>query len=174
MKFRFSDNRGSAVIELALTTPLFLLLIMGTFELGRLAYYAIEVESAARAGASYGAVNRGNATASGTIQSAAANDVPDLPNLSTAAGTACVCETVTTSSGTVSESYNPSSGTASCSYYTGTNAGACTTDTSTQSQFVVYYVTVSTTAAVDPLVHIPGLPKTYSLYGYSQMRVLPN
>lgn len=174
MKLRWNGNRGSALIELALSMPLFLLLIMGTFELGRVAYFAIEVKNAARAGASFGAVNRGNATLTDTIRYAAANDAPDLPNLQTTPGTTCVCETVTTSGGTVTQSYNPSSGTVSCSNFTGINAGACSTNTATQLQIVVYYVTVSTRVDLDPLVHLPGLPKIFSLNGYCQMRVLPN
>jgi Flp pilus assembly protein TadG len=162
------------MVEMALTTPLFILLIMGTFELGRVAYYAIEVANAARAGASYGAVNRGNATVSATIQQAAANDAPDLPNLVTTAGTACVCQTITTSSGTTTETFNPSSGTTSCSSFTGSNASVCSADSSTQNTSVIYYVTVSTQTNLDPLIHVPGLPNTYSLHGYSEMRVLPN
>ena len=61
MKLNFRDNGGAALVELALTTPLFLIMILGETELGRMAYYGIEVENAARAGASYGAVNMGNA-----------------------------------------------------------------------------------------------------------------
>lgn len=174
MSFRFRDNHGSALIELALTTPLFMLLIMGSFELGRVAYYAVEVENAARAGASFGAVNRGNATVADTIQAAAKNDAPDLTGLVTTPGTACQCQTVSNSSGTSTVSYSPSSGPSDCGAYTGANAGVCTADTATQTQTIIYYVTVSTHADFDPLIHVPGLPTTYRLNGYSQMRVLPN
>lgn len=170
MKFQFRDNRGSAIIELALTTPLFVLLIMGAAEIGRIAYFAIEVENAARAGASYGSVNISNATYSQSSEvQAAKNDAPDLPNMSVTAGTACVCETYTYASGTTS--YNPSSGTVSCSSQTAQN---CTEDDTTAVQTNITYVTVSTQTALDPLIHLPGLPNTYTLTGSSELRTLQN
>lgn len=173
MKFRFGDNRGAALVELALTAPLFILLMMGALELGRVAYYSIEVENAARAGASYGAVNLGNAfTYPNTVVQAAMNDAPDITNLSVSTPlTACVCESLNTSTGT--PSFNPSSGTTSCTSAAVAN-GACSTSTSTSTQIVISYVLVSTQATIDPLIHVPGLPSTYTLYGYAKMRVLPN
>jgi Flp pilus assembly protein TadG len=169
-KFRFGDNRGSAIVELALTTPLFTLLILGAAELGRVAYYGIEVESAARAGASYGSVNISNATNyQSNVKQAALNDAPDLPNMTATAGTACVCETYTYATGT--QSYSPSSGTVSC---TSTTSSSCTEDDSTAIQTNITYVTVSTSVALDPLIHVPGLPNTYNLSGYSELRTLQN
>lgn len=170
MRFPFRDNRGSALVELAITTPLFLLMIMGSLELGRIAYFAVEVANAARAGASYGAVNLGNANLTSTVQQAAKNDAPDVSNLIVVSpGSQCVCETINPS--TNSPSFNPSSGTTSC---TSTTITSCTADSATSIQKVVEYVTVSTSANVDPMVHIPGLPSTYSLSGYSALRVLQN
>lgn len=46
---------GQALLEMALMTPLLLALALGVIELGRYAYIAILVGSAARAGAMYGA-----------------------------------------------------------------------------------------------------------------------
>lgn len=175
MKLQFHDNRGAALIELALTTPLFLLLMVGAIELGRVAYFAIEVENAARAGASYGSVNRGNAlssTSSAMITQAAKNDAADLPNLSVTPGTACVCETVTHSStGTNSESFNPSSGTVSCSDQI---IASCTEDDATATQYSITYVTVATQANITPIFNFPGLPSSYALHGYAQLRTLQN
>lgn len=169
IKFRFGDDRGAAMIELALTAPLFILMMMGAIEMGRVAYYAIEVENAARAGASYGAENIGNANQSSTIQQAAKNDAPDIANLVVVSpGSTCVCETYSTTNGA---SFNPTSGTTSCSSSTITS---CTTETSTSIQSVIQYVTVSTQATVDPIVHIAGLPTTYTLNGYSALRILQN
>ena len=169
-RFQFRDNRGSAIVELALTTPLFVLLIMGAAEIGRVAYYAIEIENAARAGASYGSVNISNAANNPSlVQQAALNDAPDLPNLTATAGTACVCETYTYASG--SSSYNPSSGTVSCSSSTAQN---CTEDDTIAVQSNITYVTVTTQVSLDPLVHLPGLPKKYNLSGNAQLRTLQN
>jgi Flp pilus assembly protein TadG len=41
---------GQSVAEMALLTPLLLLMLVGTIEIGRFAYYGIEVSNAARAG----------------------------------------------------------------------------------------------------------------------------
>lgn len=170
MTFSFRDNRGAALVELALITPLFLTLMMGSVELGRVAYYSIEVENAARAGASYGTVNIDHSNQISTVQQTAMNDAPDISNLIVVTqGSACVCETLNTS--TDSPSFNPSSGTTDC---TSTTITSCTAESSTSIQSVIEYVTVSTSANVDPLVHIPGLPNTYNLTGYSAMRILPN
>lgn len=170
MKSQLLDNRGAAILELALTTPLFIALILGAAELGRVAYSAIEVENAARAGASYGSVNISNAVNyQSSVKQAALNDAPDLPNMSATAGTACVCETYTYASGTTS--YNPSSGTTSCGSL---SISSCTEDDTTAIQNNITYVTVSTSVALDPIVHLPGLPTTYNLSGYSELRTLQN
>ena len=175
MKFQFRDNCGAALVELALTTPLFILLLMGSVELGRLAYYSIEVANAARAGASFGAVNRGNAVEFDNIQNAARSDAPDLPNLVATPGYSCVCETVDNSTTPAMTSFNPSitssPATASCDSAV---INACTVSSGTSTQKVIYFVSVSTQADVDPIVHVPGLPTIYRLRGYSALRVLAN
>lgn len=171
MKSQFLDNRGAAILELALTTPVFLALILGAIEFGRVAYSAIEVENAARAGASYGSVNIGNAVNyQSSVSQVALNDAPDLPKMSATAGTACVCETYTYASGATT--YYPSSGTASCT--TDAKIAACTEDDTIAIQNNITYVTVSTQVALDPIVHLPGLPTTYNLSGSSELRTLQN
>lgn len=172
MKLRFWDNRGSALVELALTTPLFFLIIVGAVELGRVAYFAIEVQSASRAGAAYGAVNYGNAFSSSgqtNSQQAAKDDAPDIPNLVVNAPyTYCVCETITSTNSTPSPSF---SGALSCQNATITS---CTNESSTSVQLVIDYVKVDTQASIDPLIHLPGLPSTYTLQGSTRLRVLQN
>lgn len=159
------------MVELALISPLFVLLMFGSIELGRIAYYAIEIQNAARAGASYGSVNIGNATTViSNIQQAAKNDAPDISNLVVVSpGTTCVCETIDTATGT--PTFNPSSGTTSCSSSTITS---CTVVSAASIQSVVGYVTVSTQASISPIVRIPSLPSTYTLNGYSALRILQN
>lgn len=157
------------MVELALTTPLFLLLIVGAVELGRVAYYSIEVENAARAGASYGSLNAENAGDTTDIQYAAKNDAPDLPNLTVSSSTSCVCEKVTYSSdGSTTESYNPTSGPVSCSV----TAPTCTEDDATATQYNIRFVNVSTHATISPIFNFPGLPSSYTLNGSSQLRTL--
>lgn len=169
-KSLFQDDRGGALVELALTTPLFVLMMLGAIELGRIAYFAIEVENAARAGASYGSVNIGNANNISNIQQAAKNDAPDISDLVVVSpGSTCVCETLNTTTGT--PSFNPGSGTTSC---TSSTITSCTAESSSSVQSVIYYVTVSTQATINPIVKLPSLPTTYSLNGYSALRVLSN
>lgn len=167
MKRELKDNSGSALVEVALAAPLFLLMIMGAFELGRVAHFAIEVQNAARSGASFGGENQGNATSTTAITQAAQNDAPDLSNLTAAPSTSCVCETLT--SGTIS--FSPSSGTVSCSDPTIT---ACSGSSSTVTYRVVSYVTVSTQATLNSVFQVGALPGSYTLHGNSTMRILPN
>ena len=49
------ENSGQAFVELALVLPIFILLLVGAAEVGRLAYASIEVSNAARAGVAYAA-----------------------------------------------------------------------------------------------------------------------
>jgi Flp pilus assembly protein TadG len=168
MKPQFNDSSGSALVEMALVAPLFLLLITGGFELGRVAHFAIEVQNAARAGAAFGSVNQGNAAATTSITKAAQNDAPDLSGLTATPGTACVCETLTSGS---TPTYSPSSGTVSC---TDPTIVACSGSSGTVTYRVVSYVTVSTQATINPVFNVTALPGSYTLHGYSVMRVLPN
>lgn len=175
MRIRFGDKSGAALVELALTAPLFMLLLMGAVELGRVAYYSIEVANAARAGASFGAVNRGNAVEETQIQNAAQGDAPDLPNLVATPGYSCVCETIDNSTKPASTSFNPSITSSPATVGCKTAIiDACTASSGTSTQKVIYFVTVSTQADVDPMVHLPGLPNVYTLRGYSALRVLAN
>ena len=172
MKLRFRDNRGSAMVELALTTPLFFLIIVGAVELGRVAYFAIEVQSASRAGAAYGSVNYGNTVSNpGQTESiqAAKDDAPDIPNLVVNSPyTYCVCETITSTNSVPSASFSSA---LSCTNSTIQN---CTNESATSVQLPITYVKVDTQATIDPLIYLPGLPTTYTLHGSTRMRVLQN
>lgn len=48
-----SDEKGIAVTELALVTPIFLLMFLSTIELGHMIYYSITVEKALRSAVTY-------------------------------------------------------------------------------------------------------------------------
>lgn len=182
-KHLLQNDRGSSLVELALTVPLLSFMLIASAELGRIAYAAVEVQSAARAAAAYASNSSGAAFGSASnIEQAAKNDAPNIADLTfpTAPTTACVCETVTTSTGTPTYS---SSTPISCFTSPGVlNSAftACTTVNSTESQQVVEYTQVSTQATVHtmfnyklPIWHL-GLPNTFTLNGYSQMRVIQN
>ncbi len=50
-----ADCRGGAAVELAVVFPIFVLLLIGIIDYGRLFYTAVTVSNAARAGAEFGA-----------------------------------------------------------------------------------------------------------------------
>jgi len=62
-------------VEVAVAMPLLMLILVGLVDFGRAASEAIDVENAARAGASYGARNVGLAADAAAIQGAALADL---------------------------------------------------------------------------------------------------
>jgi Flp pilus assembly protein TadG len=150
-----TEDVGQAFVELALVMPIFILLLVGAAELGRLAYASIEVSNAARAGVAYGAQNGTTASDAVNIQAAATQDAPNLTSLTATATRSCSCE----SSGGVITPF------ASC-------AGNVTNLTTCPSPSrIVEYVQVSTTAPVNTLFHFPGIPSTVTFNGFATMRV---
>jgi Flp pilus assembly protein TadG len=135
---------GQALVELAFTLPLLALLLLGAGEFARLAYAAIETSNAARAGVQYGAQNHVTASDYAGMQIAATNDGSDVPQIDATATHFCGC-----ANGTVS----------TCA------SGDCA------GSRIIEYVQVNTTATVDPLIHVPGLPTTFTLNGQAIMRV---
>lgn len=71
---RFRSESGQSLVELALLTPLLLLLVVGAIEIGRYAAKAIGVGNAARAGAAYGVRDHFAAADLTGITSAACQD----------------------------------------------------------------------------------------------------
>jgi Flp pilus assembly protein TadG len=140
------DDIGQAFVELALILPIFILLLVGIAEVGRLAYASIEVSNAARAGAAYGSQNHVTASDTTNIQLAAAQDATDVTTLTTTVAQACSC----------------SNGTA----ITCANAGT----TCISPARIIESVQVRTTATVNTAFHFPGLPSSFTLRGYASMR----
>jgi Flp pilus assembly protein TadG len=141
------SESGQAFVELALVLPIFLLLLVGAAELGRIAYASIEVSNAARAGAAYGAQSHITASDPVGIQLAATQDAPDITSISATATQSCSC----------------SDGTAI------TCANAATSCISPAR--IIEYVQVNTTAPVNTLFHLPGIPNSITLNGQAIMRV---
>jgi Flp pilus assembly protein TadG len=151
-KLLFRDS-GQALVETALTLPLLVLILIGAAEFARIAYAAIEVSNAARAGAAYGASSIAAAADSSGIQTAAALDAGDLTStLTTTATTSGIC-----SSGN------------SC---TGANSTCSNTDCSTPGDHIETVVTVKTSVTFDPLIHLPGIPTTFTLKGQAVQKCL--
>jgi Flp pilus assembly protein TadG len=138
----FRNQEGQSVIELALVLVPFMLLLVGAADFGRGYYLAIEVESAAEAGAIYGTLNQ---TDTSGMKAAALLDANDVPSLSATATYGCECSDGT--SATVSCSTTPS----------------CTVN-------VVNYVEVDTSATYTPIMKYPGIPSSFALTGKGRMR----
>lgn len=141
---------GQALVELALTLPLAVLLLLGGAELARLAYATIEVTNAAKAAVQYGDQNVGTAADIAGMTNAAINDTSDMPDANTMVLTA--------------------SSTYQCSDAPDTNITV--TNTSCPGAQIVQTLTVTTSIAFDPLIHLPGLPTSYTLYGHATQKVL--
>jgi len=135
---------GASVVEVALLTPLVLLLFFGMVDLGRWVFLALEVSSAARAGAQYGGQNRGTAVDTAGITTAAKNDVPDIPGLA-----------VTVSSSTCWCSAAPGTTLSSCSL------SSCTGATNE----MIPLLQVNTTATYSPWIPYPPFNKTFTIKG---------
>ena len=142
-------NDGAALVELALVTPLLLLLLFGAVDFGRAYYVGLSVASAAHAGAEYGSQYPSNTAG---ITTAAQQSAPDLKNLTVTALTwGCEC-----SDGT---SYSPS-----CFPMPVCSANA------SRGGNVVHRVQVTTSAVYNTLVPWPGIPKSLTLSNTATIR----
>lgn len=132
---KLANECGGALVETALTLPMLVLLVLGAVEFSRVAYTSLEVVSAAKAGVSYGAQQGGMTSDTAGITYAAANDAANVP-----------IKVVSTSS-----TYACSDGS--------TFSSGCATGHIEQT------LTVNTRATIDPMIHVPGLPTTYTIDG---------
>jgi Flp pilus assembly protein TadG len=139
MKALGSREEGGALVETALTAPLLAVLIFGSVEFARVAYAGIEVTNAARAGVSYGAQSGLTASDTAGITWAATHDGVNIPGMSVSS---------------VALGYICSDGSAS----TGASSDC-------PNSHIEETLTVQTQVTMNPLVHVPGLPATYTLYG---------
>jgi len=144
------SDSGGAMVETALTLPLLFVMLLGAGEFGRIAYTAIEVSSAARAGVSYGAQSTTTVTDSAGIQKVATDDAPDL-NLTATVGKSGICADNT-----------------SC-----TSGPVCKNTDCTSSQ-VETILTVTTSASITPMITVPGMKGPYTVTGRAVQKVLKN
>jgi Flp pilus assembly protein TadG len=142
---------GQALVEAALVVPLLVLLMVGGVELGRVIYAANEVSNAAKTAVQYGARSTGFASDTTGMLIAAQAETSDF---TTAAQ-------VTFVTGTPSVTFVCSDGSASTGLSTDCSAS-----------HLEEILTVMTQATVNPLIHLPLLPHTYTLYGHATQKVL--
>jgi Flp pilus assembly protein TadG len=151
------DDIGQALVELALVLPMFILLIVGGAEVGRLAYADIEISNAARAGVAYAMQSHAYAADNAGIAAAAKQDAPNIPGLvvDNPAILTCYCET---SAGVTTA-------------FTSCAKDVANTTTCPSPSVIVEYVQVNTSATIDTAFHFPGIPNTLTLRGKAVMRV---
>lgn len=153
------NERGTSLLELALITPLLLLLLLGIIEIGRYAELSILVANAARAGVQYGAQNLATAADNTGIHNAALNDGQNVPGLTVSPP---------------SNGYVPPSGTTSyvlCGCSDTALTGTCPAVGCSSPAHPLVYVQVDTTGTFGSLFRYPGIPSSISVNGSAAMRV---
>lgn len=167
----FRSESGQSLVELALVTPLLLLLALGVIEMGRYAYISIVVGNAARAGASYGVVRPGDGPG---ITTAGCNDFqnnfggnpkPLCDGSATASANhlgitstqTCGCD----NAGTIATIHT---GGAYCDAVPGADMSACT-------GHWVAMINVQASGQFPALSGFPGIPATLSITKTAIMRI---
>jgi Flp pilus assembly protein TadG len=79
------------LLELALVTPLLLVMFLGVADFGRVLYTAIVLSQAARAGASYGAQTNGTTGDTAGIRDAALSEATELGAIGVTSARICEC-----------------------------------------------------------------------------------
>jgi Flp pilus assembly protein TadG len=134
MKSAVAEECGGALVETALTLPLLVMLVLGAAEFSRVAYASLEVTSAAKAGVSYGAQQGGMTGDTAGITYAATQDAANVTSVKvTSVGSTYACSDGSTF-----------------------NSGCAT-------GHILQTLTVNTEATIDPMIYVPGLPKTYTI-----------
>lgn len=148
------DDRGSALVELALTVGLLgVPLLLGVGALSPLVYASVGVENAAHSGALYGAQSTTTAADTSGMVTAAQTDVADFTTaLTVTPSTYWACAT-----GIGGTQYTSASSATSACTGTGNHA--------------LQFVKVLATLQVTPIIRCPGVPTTWTLSSTSVMEV---
>jgi Flp pilus assembly protein TadG len=149
MPGRLSSSRGAAVVELAISLPVLLLMMFGAADLARVYYTALGLTAAARAGAQYGALTPANTSNTATMQSRALAASPQLGAYTAVASRACQCANQTATTFTTQ---------------------SCTSACSSSSSHLVVYVTVTASKTFSTRMPIPGVPTTFNISRSVSMR----
>ena len=144
-KSRNRWGRGQSAVELAIAVPVLALILLGAADFGRVFFFGIAVNNAARAGAQYGPQTLITAADITGMQAAATTDGSNIPSL-TATASLCTCETPRGSVAACAESYCDANATAT-------------------------FVEVDTSAPFSTLVNYPGIPHSMTLTGKAVMQV---
>ena len=151
-------DRGSALIELAVSLPLLIAILAATIDFARVFYTGVALSNAARAGAQYGAHSLGRSGGTANMQTAAVNSVsPDLSGVTATASRTCQCAT---NAGVFSA--------------TTPTANDCSSPVSSSCPTGHLVVTVTVTASrmfTTVMNYLPGVPSSMTLTRSATLRV---
>jgi Flp pilus assembly protein TadG len=142
---RARSRRGNALVETSILLPVLATLLIAAYEIGAAAYTSTEVSNAALAGVQYGAQTAATAGDTTGIQTAATNDAPNISLGTTTVSHSCIC----------------ADGSASTCLPTDCSGSA-----------IITILTVKTQATFRPLIHMPGIPSSFTMYGQAVQKVL--
>ncbi len=87
-----AGEAGQALVELALTMPLLIVILVGALEFGEVAFISIQLSNAAKAAAQYGAQSTTTATDQAGMQAVAQSEVTAVSPVTVALGApTCSC-----------------------------------------------------------------------------------
>jgi Flp pilus assembly protein TadG len=136
---------GQSAVELGIALPVLVLILVAAADFGRVFFFGIAVNNAARAGAQYGSQTVITAADIDGMKAAATTDASNVASL-TATASQCTCE-------------SPAGSVAVCaSTYCGPNSTAT-------------FVEVDTSAPFTTLLNYPGVPHSFTLTGKAVMQV---
>lgn len=138
-------EQGGALVEAALTLPVLFMLVLGAVEFSRVAYTSLEVVSAAKAGVAYGAQTGGTSADTAGITTAATTDAANVSGLTVSSSSSYACSDGTSSTGL---------------------------PTDCASSHIIQTLTVSTQTTLNPIIHVPGTPQTYTIKGQASQTCL--
>jgi Flp pilus assembly protein TadG len=138
-------GRGSALVETSLLLPILATLLIAAYEIAAAAYTSIEVTNAALAGVQYGAQSAATAGDTTGIQTAASNDAPNISLGTTTVSHTCICAD---------------------------GASSTCQPTDCSGSTIITILTVRTQATFTPLIHLPGIPTSFTMYGQAVQKVM--
>lgn len=162
---RARRERGQALLEVALVTPLLLAVLLGVIEIGRYAYIGILIGNAAHAGAAYGSQGLAQSADTAGIQQAAFNDYQNNGQpggtLTVTSSPSCACDmggSLSSQTSLCSTASNPS---------IDTTIAAC----STGGGHWAVMVSVEAKGTFSALFRYPGIPSPITIDRVATMRV---
>ncbi len=154
------------MVELAIAVPILALLLCAAIDLGRLAYMAITLNDAARAGAEYGAQSVVTASDNAGMQCAVYQDGKDVASMTGNAGSSCSCPASYSTTPVCGITASPSH---ACYCPDGSQAQCGDAFCANGSQSV--YVTVTASATFTPITRILPMPSSFSVSSTATRRV---